>query len=176
MNPLELGKGHLTSFFRSRWADAIYQSESQDAGKTWSEPWATSLPNNNSSIQAIKLKDSRIALVYNHSSVVNATGRRTSLYDDLEDNKTLTVTTGERQAFWGAPRAPLSLVFSSDGGKTWGERLDLEVGDGFCLSNNSTEHVNRELSYPSICEAPDGSLDIAFTYFRQVIKHVRLKL
>jgi predicted neuraminidase len=71
-------------------------------------------------------------------------------------------------------RAPLSLAFSSDGGETFGDRLDLEIGDGYCLTNNSRDRLNRELSYPSISEAADGTLDIAFTYHRRAIKHVRL--
>ena len=55
-----------------------------------------------------------------------------------------------------------------------GDRIDLESGDGYCLTNNSKDGLNREYSYPSILEAPDRSLEIAFTYFRRAIKHVRL--
>jgi len=76
----------------------------------------------------------------------------------------------------GAPRAPMSLIFSEDGGETWSGRRDLETGDGYCLSNNSVDSINREFSYPTVLEAPGGQLDIAFTYFRQGIKHVRLSI
>jgi predicted neuraminidase len=44
------------------------------------------------------------------------------------------------------------------------------------MSNNSIDRINREFSYPTLLEAPDGSLDIAFTYFRQSIKHVKLHI
>ena len=47
-------------------------------------------------------------------------------------------------------------------------------GDGFCLTNNSRDRLNRELSYPAVHEAPDGSLDVAYTWHRQTIKHVRI--
>jgi predicted neuraminidase len=70
----------------------------------------------------------------------------------------------------------MSLIFSDDDGATWTGRRDLETGDGYCLSNKSVDGVNRELSYPTLLEAPGGRLDIAFTFFRQGIKHVRLKL
>ncbi len=66
------------------------------------------------------------------------------------------------------------LAISSDGGRTWPDRRLIEDGDGFCLTNNSTDKKNRELSYPSIHQMPDGSLHIAFTYHRQAIKHVRI--
>ena len=72
------------------------------------------------------------------------------------------------------PRAPLSLAFSGDDGETFAGRRDLETGDGYCLSNNSRDGLNREFSYPSILEAPDGALHVAFTYFRRAIKYLRL--
>jgi predicted neuraminidase len=177
MNVVSLGGGRMLALFRSRWADFIHRSRSEDNGASWSAAAPTDLPNNNSSIQCIRLADGRLALVYNHSSAANAEGRRTSLYDEIEGGNTppAAATTG-RQAFWGAPRAPMSLIFSEDGGETWSGRRDLETGDGYCLSNNSVDSINREFSYPTLLEAPGGQIDIAFTYFRQGIKHVRLKI
>mgnify|MGYP006163502329 CR=1 FL=1 len=32
------------------------------------------------------------------------------------------------------------------------------MGDGYCLSNNSRDGLNREYSYPSIHQGPDGAL------------------
>jgi predicted neuraminidase len=177
MNIVALGGGRMLALFRSRWADFIHQSHSEDNGASWSAATPTDLPNNNSSIQFIRLADGRLTLVYNHSSAANAEGRRTSLYDEIEggDAPVPAAATG-RQAFWGAPRAPMSLVFSADEGDTWSGRRDLETGDGYCLSNNSVDGVNREFSYPTVLESPGGRLDIAFTYFRQGIKHVRLSI
>ncbi len=177
MNIVPVTDGHLVAFYRSRWADFIYRAESHDAGKTWISPRPSTLPNNNSSIQCIRLSDGRLAMVYNHSSAANATGRRTSLYDEIDDGEAApSPSTTTRQAFWGAPRAPMSLSFSSDNGLTWQGRRDLDTSDGFCLSNNSVTRANRELSYPVLLEGPGNTLDVAFTWFRQGIKHVRIKL
>jgi predicted neuraminidase len=177
MNIVPVTDGHLVAFYRSRWADFIYRAESHDAGKTWISPRPSTLPNNNSSIQCIRLSDGRLAMVYNHSSAANATGRRTSLYDEIDDGEAApSPSTTTRQAFWGAPRAPMSLSFSSDNGLTWQGRRDLDTSDGFCLSNNSVTRANRELSYPVLLEGPGNTLDIAFTWFRQGIKHVRIRL
>jgi predicted neuraminidase len=179
MNILPPHNDALVAFFRSRWADNIYVSRSSDRGRTWSEPVPTELPNNNSSIQVTRLANGNLAMVYNHSSAADATERRLSLYDDIEDNTNdgkivAALDTSRRSTFWGVPRAPMTLAISEDDGRTWPYRRDLEVGDGYCMTNNSREGLNREFSYPSIVQTKDGALHIAFTYFRQAIKYVRL--
>ena len=177
MSIVDLRNGALAAFFRSRWADRIYASRSSDGGRTWTEPEPTELPNNNSSIQATRLADGRLAVVYNHSSAADATDRRLSLYDDIPGGDDLAPAappaTG-RSAFWGAPRAPMTLAISADEGRTWPVRRDLEVGDGYCMTNNSKDRLNREFSYPSICQTADGLLHITYTYWRQAIKYVRV--
>ena len=182
-----LPDGTLAAFFRSRWADHVYRSTSADNGRTWSVPVPTELPNNNSSIQVTALRDGRLAIVFNESSAESATERRLSLYDEIEDEgdgKATAVSAPapvaaapqetERKAFWGAPRAPMTLALSSDGGITWPVRRNLDVGDGYCMTNNSKEGLNREYSYPSITQTEDGDLHIAYTYFRQAIKYSRV--
>ncbi|MCU1511318.1 MAG: glycosyl hydrolase, partial [Arthrobacter sp.] len=79
-----------------------------------------------------------------------------------------------RSAFWGTPRSPMTLAISEDSGRSWPIRRNLDVGDGYCLSNNSRDGLNREYSYPSIHQGPDGALNIAYTYFRQAIKYVQV--
>ena len=54
----------MVAFMRSRAADFIYCSKSFDYGDTWSEAAPTVLPNNNSSISAIRLQSGRIAIAY----------------------------------------------------------------------------------------------------------------
>ncbi|MFI7481571.1 exo-alpha-sialidase [Kocuria sp. M1R5S2] len=185
MNVQELGDGTLLALFRSRWADAIHESRSRDGGETWDEPTPTELPNNNSSIQYVRLADGRLALVYNHRRADASTERRLSLYDEIDDDGLAPEQAaavepepreGERTAFWGTPRAPMTLALSDDDGRSWTVLRDLDTGDGYCLSNNSREGLNREFSYPSIHQGPDGTLHIAYTYFRQAIKYVRLDL
>ncbi|ALG30462.1 glycosyl hydrolase [Glutamicibacter halophytocola] len=187
MNVAALADGSLLALYRSRWADWIYASRSEDGGLTWSVPEATELPNNNSSIQFVSMNDGRLALIYNHSQATEQTERRLSLYDEIDDEGLDSsvdgpvvfepVATGEpgvQKAFWGTPRAPLTVAISSDQGRSWPARRNLEVGDGYCLSNNSREGLNREFSYPSIHEGQDGALHLAYTYFRQAIKYVRI--
>lgn len=179
MNVVPTADGSLISLFRSRWADNIYLSRSHDGGQTWTPPVATALPNNNSSIQATSLRDGRIALVFNNAGRTETTAQRASLYDEIEDDegsRTAAVPGTGRQAFWGTPRAPVTLAISSDNGTTWRIVVDLETGDGYCLTNSSQQRLNRELSYPSITQAADDIIDVAFTYHRQAIKHLRVPL
>ncbi|MNP59876.1 hypothetical protein D3C76_1549080 [compost metagenome] len=109
-------------------------------------------------------------------SAAGALERRASLYDEIDDGdgrKEPEVTHG-RAAFWGAPRAPMTVAISNDGGKSWAWQRNLDEGDGYCMTNNSLEKLNREFSCPSIKQGADGSLHIAYTYFRQAIKYVRV--
>ncbi|MDP9693764.1 UNVERIFIED_ORG: putative neuraminidase [Arthrobacter globiformis] len=189
MNIQPVADGSLLALFRSRWADSIYESRSTDDGTTWTEPVPTELPNNNSSIQFAALADGRLALVYNHSRAEENTERRLSLYDEIDDDGLAAeqgqlvepspsaaagTDDGGRRAFWGTPRSPMTLAISEDSGRSWPIRRNLDVGDGYCLSNNSRDGLNREYSYPSVHQGPDGALNIAYTYFRQAIKYVRV--
>ncbi|PXW45433.1 putative neuraminidase [Klebsiella oxytoca] len=177
MNITALPSSTLVALFRSRWADNIYYSQSVDHGESWSVPEPTELPNNNSSIQVTTLTSGELALVFNHMSAAGALERRASLYDEIDDGdnsrKEPEVTNG-RTAFWGAPRAPMTVAISADGGKTWPWQRNLDEGDGYCMTNNSLDKRNREFSYPSIKQGADGSLHIAYTWFRQAIKYVHV--
>ncbi|WP_159995453.1 exo-alpha-sialidase [Roseomonas sp. 18066] len=177
MNILDLQDGTLAAFYRSRWADNVYVSRSSDLGQSWSAPEPTELPNNNSSIQVARLQNGHLAMVFNASSAADATERRLSLYDDIEDDtddgKVVgAIDASRRSTFWGVPRAPMTLAISEDGGRTWPHRRNLETGDGYCMTNNSREGLNREFSYPSITQTADGRLHIAYTVYRQAIKYV----
>ncbi|QFS62055.1 sialidase family protein [Pantoea dispersa] len=184
MNITLLQDGSLLALYRSRWADYIYQSRSDDDGESWSAPQATDLPNNNSSIQVTTLHNGHLALVFNAMSARDASERRLSLYDEIEDEDeddaavavaAQPVVQGARTAFWGAPRAPMTLAISADGGVSWPWQRNLDEGDGYCMTNNSQQKLNREFSYPSIKQSADGALHIAYTYFRQAIKYVRVE-
>lgn len=179
--PARDGKA-LLAFYRSRWADNVYRSVSLDGGQTWSEPLPTELPNNNSSIQVVRLSHGRykgwLAMVFNNISAAQATERRLSLYDEIEgeeqDASYASTPSGTRTAFWGTPRSPMTLALSDDDGLTWPIRRDLETGDGYCMTNDSASRRNRELSYPSIVQTPDGVLHVAYTHYRQRIRHLAI--
>ncbi|KAJ5407426.1 hypothetical protein N7465_008710 [Penicillium sp. CMV-2018d] len=172
-----LKNGSYLALFRSRWADYIHLSTSSD-GLSWSAPQPTSLPNPNAGICFDVLSSGRVVAVYNHSSRKNAEGRREGLYDEIteegEDSRpNQKDRTDGKEAFWGAPRAPLCVAWSDDDGKSWQHRT-LEEGDGFCLTNNSEQKRNRELSYPSMVVGEDDTIHIAFTFWRQTIKYVQI--
>ena len=64
---LVLGGDKLLALGRTR-QKTIFQVASDDAGKTWGAMGATTLPNSNSGIDAITMKDGRHALIYNHTT------------------------------------------------------------------------------------------------------------
>lgn len=176
MNPIAPQAGVMPAFYRDRYAARVRRSQSTDGGLTWSAPAPTDLPNNNSSVQAIRLADGRIAMVLNPISAAQSDARRASLYDEIEGEEEAPPTTEGPKAIWGVPRAPMVLALSSDNGLTFPTRITIDDGSGHALSNNSAAGVNRELSYPSILQGSDGRLHIAYTYHRRAIRHVQLSV
>ncbi|MGI6039531.1 MAG: sialidase family protein [Eubacteriales bacterium] len=140
-NVVEVEPGYLVAFMRSRAADAIYRSESRDFGDSWTEPIATVLPNNNSSISAIKLNSGRLAIAY---------------------NPTKTPIVKPDQAAWPGLRCPVAVALSEDGGNTWPMIRHMELGEGFVGSENSTNNLQYE--YPCLIQTTDGTLHLAFAY------------
>ncbi|WP_225772240.1 exo-alpha-sialidase [Inquilinus sp. Marseille-Q2685] len=175
MTVVPLGGGRLAAFYRRRQADFVHRSDSADGGRTWSAPRPTDVPNNNSSIGAIRLSDGRIALLCNPSSAATSQDRRRSLYDEIGDGGDARPDAeGGCSPVWGVPRAPLALCVSEDEGRSFPLRRIVEDGPGTCLTNNSLDGRNSELSYPALVEGPDGALHLAFTWHRRAIKYVRL--
>ncbi|AUH33315.1 sialidase family protein [Paracoccus tegillarcae] len=175
MGPIANGR-RMAAFYRRRQADWVCRSDSQDGGRSWSEPVATDVPNNNSSVAAARLASGQVALICNPVNAEMSTDRRASLYDELgqDDDRPDADTTGGCEPIWGVRRAPVALCLSADGGVSFPERYLIEDGDGACLSNNSLDGKNHELSYPWLLETADGSLHLAYTFHRRAIKHVRL--
>ncbi len=68
----------------------------------------------------------------------------------------------------------MSIALSDDDGVTWPAQRDIETGDGYCMTNNSADRRNRELSYPSVVQTADGTIHVAYTHHRQRIRHVAL--
>ena len=178
MNPVAPLAMVMPAFYRDRYAQWVKRSLSLDGGLTWTAPQPTDLPNNNSSVQATRLADGRIAMVLNPISAAQSDARRASLYDEIPDEhggeaEVQAVTSGPK-AIWGVPRAPMTLAISSDNGATFPQRIVLDDGTGHALSNNSAAGINRELSYPSILQDAEGRLHIAYTYHRRAIRYLRL--
>lgn len=148
----------LLQFFRSRLADRIYRSISVDSGQAWSEPEAIALPNNNSSIQALRLLSGRLAMIYN----------RFCFEPDPEQPQAW----GE--ANWPRTRWPLSVALSDDDGASWPWIRDLDTGWGFHGPANWT--LNGQLAYPTLLEGAAGDLHLAYSWAgREAIRYVCLK-
>ncbi len=126
---------------RSIVADFVYKSVSNDNGDTWSEPKPTILPNNNSSISALKLKSGRIAIAYNPTSAPNPVLGTAS---------------------WPGLRCPVAVALSEDGGETWPMIRLMERGEGFIGDENKTN--NKQYEYPYLMQSTDGKLHLAFAY------------
>lgn len=175
MSPVSLGD-HMVALFRRRQADMIHRSESRDGGKTWSATAPTDVPNNNSSIAALRLRGGELAVICNPVNAAMDPARRASLYDELgeDDARPDASSDGGCVPVWGVARAPVALCLSTDGGRHFAQRFLVEDGDGTCLSNNSVDGKNKEMSYPWLLETADGCLNLAYTYHRRAIKHVRL--
>lgn len=173
MSLVKVPNHDFVGLFRSRWADNIYRTYSKD-GKTWTEPVAIGLPNNNSSIQAALLPDGNLVMAFNKSSRKDAKVRRLSLFSDETEAKDKPDETNGKVAFWGAPRAPMTVALSEDGGKTWPYVRNVAEGSGYALTNNSKDKKNKEFSYPSIKPTDNEKIDLTFTYFRQSIAFVEL--
>lgn len=176
MSPVPLEEDRLVAFYRRRQADFVHRSESRDGGHTWTPPAPTDVPNNNSSIGVTRLADGRIAMVCNPVSAAMSQDRRASLYDELGEDDDRPDASGGCQPIWGVPRAPLTLCLSEDDGRSFPHRIVIEDSPGTCLSNDSVDGRNKELSYPVILQRADGQVDIAYTLYRRAIKHVRLSL
>jgi predicted neuraminidase len=171
MTLVPLDGDKIIALFRRRQADFVYKTLSEDGGESWQEPTATNIPNNNSSIAAMRMKDGRIALVCNPVNAQMDGSRRVSLYDELGIDERPEAA-GGCQPIWGVARAPLSLFFSTGDGEHFGDEIILWNSSGNCLTNNSEDGLNQELSYPTILQSDSGDLNIAFTLHRRAIAHI----
>jgi predicted neuraminidase len=91
------GQVHMLLRSNAGWA---YRSDSDDYGLTWSLPTATSLPNNNSGLDLVRMADGRLFLATNREGT--NWGRRDELY----------------------------LLSSTDNGRSWSEGQSLTLSDG----------------------------------------------
>jgi predicted neuraminidase len=117
-------------FMRSTWG-AVYRSDSTD-GLNWCPAYRTDIPNNNSGVCAA-YRDGLLALCFN--PVVSTTPTQSM-------------------------RSPLVMDFSSDGGKTFGDRIVLE-------------DEPADFSYPTVI-ADDEGFTVSYTWKRKNLALVRI--
>lgn len=86
---LTYADGRLQALMRSK-HEQIAESVSTDGGKTWSELKLIDMPNNNSGIESLTLKDGRHLLLYNHTGGIKSRkdgwGRRNILNLAVSNN------------------------------------------------------------------------------------------
>jgi len=127
---VSFGGKHLRLYARTRTrASKIAVADSMDDGLTWTAARFLGLPNNNSGIDAVTLKDGRIVMIFNNTTV---------------------------------GRTPLNLAVSTD-------------GEHFRVFATLEDTVGQ-YSYPALIQAPDGSLEMTYTWQRKTIKYVRVPL
>lgn len=149
-NVVETEPNKLICLLRSRFADNVYISHSDDNGDSWTKPVPTVLPNNNSSISALKLKSGRIAIAYNPTHTPNP------VYGKVA---------------WPGLRCPVAVALSEDGGKTFPVMRNIERGEGFFGEENSTN--NKQYEYPYLMQSCDGRLHLAYAYKNRIgVKYV----
>ena len=177
---VELSDGSILAYMRS-WEGWIYKSCSHDGGKSWSFATKTSLPNNNSAIDMVKLDSGELVLAFNPTGLgedgkqsVGQSSKNIRNVDtgklDKESHKQLLRVIRKLSPShqdnsglyppWG-PRTPLSLAVSKDEGESWQLVMDLENQEG-------------EYSYPAIIQDKNKRIHIVYTYNRLAIKHVCL--
>ncbi|MBQ8408996.1 MAG: exo-alpha-sialidase [Clostridia bacterium] len=88
--------GHVHALMRTTRGYA-YRTDSCDFGKTWCTSYISTVPNNNSGLDLVRMEDGTVALVSNPVS-----------------------------AGWGGNRTPLTLAFSDDNGLTFTKVATLE--------------------------------------------------
>lgn len=115
----------------------IFRSDSADNGRTWSLAYDCGLPNNNSGIDLVKLKDDHLVLACNPRE--NAPN------------------------YHKGARTPLVLLMSEDNGETWKELAVIENGPG-------------AYSYPAVICCKNGDICMAYTWKRETIGFVRVRI
>lgn len=79
--------GRIQALYRSK-DGVIITNESKDGGENWSPLEKSGLPNNNSGIEALTLRDGRHLLLYNHlgPGLLNSWGKRHALHLAISDD------------------------------------------------------------------------------------------
>jgi predicted neuraminidase len=121
------------------------------------------LPNNNSSIQAARLRNGHLVIAFNNIQATTTRGNPTDF-----------------------ARFPMSVALSVDGGRTWPWVRDVDIGQdvpqekipdtmaGVDVSGKQKMFFQHlfDYSYPSVIQTEDGTIHMSYTFRRRTIKCV----
>ena len=111
--------GEVHMLLRST-SSRIFRSDSADGGRTWCTAYDTGLPNNNSGIDLVRMKNGDLILVYNPR-------------ENLPN-------------YYKGPRTPLTVAISKDNGETFEKLMDLETAPGnYCYPSVICNDENEVL-------------------------------
>lgn len=127
----------------------IYSSWSSDKGRTWTKLQPIGLPNPNSGIDGLTMKDGRHLLVYNHIG---------STMDQSKRN-ILNVAVSDDGLNWEA-----AILLEND--------INIDSEKTVVLDGVGLIHTDGEYSYPAVIQASDGTIHITYTWKRESIRHI----
>lgn len=153
----------------------VLRATTDDAGRHWSAPEKTALPNPNAAVSALRLADGQVLAVLNHQEESRDSLSLMLSADDgatwrevyrLEDQRDVGGQGIEPAAF--AQRAA-TLIAQTD------VRAVPQV-DAFVASAKGPacrgERCGFEFSYPYLLQASNGDIHLVYTWNRAFIKHV----
>ena len=143
---VQLNDDRLVILMRAEWGGFLWQAESADDGRTWSDAWETDIPNPTTLATLIRLPSGRIALVHN--------------------------ATGKKSVF--GVRNPLSIWVSDDELRTWSIRKDVIATSGNLRPATWPDGLDQ-LAYPNAIIL-DGRLVFAYDRNRRDILFVETNL
>ena len=173
----------LCAFFRSRFADRIYQSigtlDDLSIHKNmyeWGIIRASSLPNNNSGIAVLRMHSCRFLLVcYNDACAMDDPQDLSVAKRSATSRSKLPYDPKRMPKCWTTKRTPLVIAYSKDDGDTWSHPFIIEECDDTVYSNSSRKRKKKwgsaEFSYPSLAQSNDGMIHLTYTYNRTHITH-----
>jgi predicted neuraminidase len=130
----------------------MFDTWSDDAGRSWSKLALLDLPNPNSGTDAVTLRDGRHLLVYNHSAIEKV-------------RVPLNVAVSRDGKQWD----PLAVLE---------DELTFESGELFQPDPQSPRKSPRpdQYSYPAVIQSADGLVHVTYTWKRKRIKHTIIEV
>jgi predicted neuraminidase len=151
----------------------VWRTETTDAGQHWSPLTQTDLPNPNSALSALRLKDGGLLAVANdvenerfRLSLLLSTddGQHWRVIHRFEDKESFLRNPPDRNTF----RARLSEDLQDIGRMPDPETVARNAENNLCGT-----HCSWQYDYPYLIRAADGDFHLVYTWNRSFIRHLR---